>query len=542
MDARAALEAQQVDEALEYQVLKDYFDTYSYSEIIKDADFKNYLSMKNYNDILEYLQSESVTGSAMNTLKSRKSHLDATLNRNRGLRGDYRTMKKNSTLNNCGRNNHAYEDVELRKYATLESTVTRRGRYKTMNESYTLRRQPKPIPRVSQEAPSVVKARDANINDHYSTFPTQSKVKNKNFTHSLKRIKNVFNTDKQKLTSCTNNQSPKDNVYKENIFKYHDKNCSYAKSYCEIINFCQEFFTEASSRKKNLPSCRKKKFSENDYNRVIAGFVKSKGYSSVKEYVEIKFGKILDKALKSNEIFTKTNRVRRAKRNHENERKAIQRFLYEDMFKTFDYVSRFPPRSVCSSCGQLTSKDELYRNPDTCFNIRYQDSNISESLTRREQKWENDEDIPEFHYNLNYQPEDTRHRRSHQPVHEWHMPDSLEDTSETLCSSDLPVNPYSSALYCIHNNDFSCQIKLFHFFIFQGYRDQMLSEEMAALVPPGLQGKEDVLFGNLHELYTFHSEVFLKDLENCISTTELVALCFVQRVSLIPKSQTFQGT
>lgn len=65
----------------------------------------------------------------------------------------------------------------------------------------------------------------------------------------------------------------------------------------------------------------------------------------------------------------------------------------------------------------------------------------------------------------------------------------------------------------------------------QGYRDQMLSEEMAPLVPPGLQGKEDVLFGNLHELFTFHSDIFLKDLENCISTTELVALCFVQRVS-----------
>lgn len=64
----------------------------------------------------------------------------------------------------------------------------------------------------------------------------------------------------------------------------------------------------------------------------------------------------------------------------------------------------------------------------------------------------------------------------------------------------------------------------------QGYRDQIRSEEMASLVPPGLHGKEDVLFGNLNELYTFHSDVFLKDLENCISTTELVALCFVQRV------------
>ncbi|XP_012157509.1 uncharacterized protein LOC101462936 isoform X2 [Ceratitis capitata] len=65
--------------------------------------------------------------------------------------------------------------------------------------------------------------------------------------------------------------------------------------------------------------------------------------------------------------------------------------------------------------------------------------------------------------------------------------------------------------------------------ILKGYRDQMLSEEMMHLVPASLQGKEDILFGNLHELYTFHNEIFLKDLENCISTTELVALCFVQR-------------
>ncbi|XP_049309800.1 guanine nucleotide exchange factor DBS isoform X6 [Bactrocera dorsalis] len=65
--------------------------------------------------------------------------------------------------------------------------------------------------------------------------------------------------------------------------------------------------------------------------------------------------------------------------------------------------------------------------------------------------------------------------------------------------------------------------------ILKGYRDQMLSEEMMHLVPASLQGKEDILFGNLNELYTFHNEIFLKDLENCISTTELVALCFVQR-------------
>lgn len=67
----------------------------------------------------------------------------------------------------------------------------------------------------------------------------------------------------------------------------------------------------------------------------------------------------------------------------------------------------------------------------------------------------------------------------------------------------------------------------------QGYKYAMNSEEMKSLVPAGLEGKADILFGNLEELYRFHGEVFLQDLENCISTTDLVALCFTHRVCFI---------
>jgi hypothetical protein len=56
---------------------------------------------------------------------------------------------------------------------------------------------------------------------------------------------------------------------------------------------------------------------------------------------------------------------------------------------------------------------------------------------------------------------------------------------------------------------------------------------MQSLVPPALVGKADVLFGNLEEIFNFHSEVFLQDLENCITNTELVALCFTQRVRIL---------
>ncbi|XP_046621316.1 guanine nucleotide exchange factor DBS-like isoform X1 [Neodiprion virginianus] len=65
--------------------------------------------------------------------------------------------------------------------------------------------------------------------------------------------------------------------------------------------------------------------------------------------------------------------------------------------------------------------------------------------------------------------------------------------------------------------------------IIKGYKIEMTNELMEHLVPAALVGKADVLFGNLEDIYLFHGETFLKDLENCISNTELVALCFVQR-------------
>lgn len=67
--------------------------------------------------------------------------------------------------------------------------------------------------------------------------------------------------------------------------------------------------------------------------------------------------------------------------------------------------------------------------------------------------------------------------------------------------------------------------------IIKGYKMEMTNEAMAHLIPAALVGKADVLFGNLEDIYIFHGETFLRDLENCISNTELVALCFVQRVS-----------
>ncbi|XP_049818825.1 kalirin isoform X2 [Aethina tumida] len=46
-------------------------------------------------------------------------------------------------------------------------------------------------------------------------------------------------------------------------------------------------------------------------------------------------------------------------------------------------------------------------------------------------------------------------------------------------------------------------------------------------VPPALQGKEDIVFGNIEEIYNFHNSIFLKELEKYETMPEDVGHCFV---------------
>ncbi|KAJ8015700.1 hypothetical protein DPEC_G00028840 [Dallia pectoralis] len=62
-----------------------------------------------------------------------------------------------------------------------------------------------------------------------------------------------------------------------------------------------------------------------------------------------------------------------------------------------------------------------------------------------------------------------------------------------------------------------------------GYRAEMENPVLVGLLPEGLQSKRDVLFGNMPEIYDFHSRVFLQDLEGCLETPERVGSCFLER-------------
>ncbi|XP_075878479.1 proto-oncogene DBL [Nelusetta ayraudi] len=62
-----------------------------------------------------------------------------------------------------------------------------------------------------------------------------------------------------------------------------------------------------------------------------------------------------------------------------------------------------------------------------------------------------------------------------------------------------------------------------------GYRAEMEDPSTSNLLPAALRSQKDVLFGNMPEIYQFHSRVFLQDLQRCLETPEKVGSCFLQR-------------
>uniref|UniRef100_A0AAY4CSN6 MCF.2 cell line derived transforming sequence a n=1 Tax=Denticeps clupeoides TaxID=299321 RepID=A0AAY4CSN6_9TELE len=63
----------------------------------------------------------------------------------------------------------------------------------------------------------------------------------------------------------------------------------------------------------------------------------------------------------------------------------------------------------------------------------------------------------------------------------------------------------------------------------KGYREEMENPVVCNLPPPDLQDKRDILFGNMPDIYNFHSRLFLQDLEGCLEKPETVGACFLQR-------------
>uniref|UniRef100_A0A8C1IXK2 MCF.2 cell line derived transforming sequence b n=1 Tax=Cyprinus carpio TaxID=7962 RepID=A0A8C1IXK2_CYPCA len=62
-----------------------------------------------------------------------------------------------------------------------------------------------------------------------------------------------------------------------------------------------------------------------------------------------------------------------------------------------------------------------------------------------------------------------------------------------------------------------------------GYRAEMDNPYLSNIMPSVLRNKKEELFGNLPEIYKFHSRIFMQDLQSCFETPERVGERFLER-------------
>lgn len=219
----------------EFKVLKEYFETNSYSDIVTDPDFKNYLNKKNYGDILDYMNTDSVRGGTATESSDRSSSLDGSQYKQRLCRNsEFGRLSKSKSTGNL------YESLTF-----------------------------------------------YNQSDGPMLAANKSPSDNRNvFCHSMKRLKKA--------------------VHPPAAFKSPDipefkckRNCHHSERYNEIKKFCQLFFEEshAFDKKVKMSAALGKQFTERGYKKIIARFIKSKGFDSIDEYVYAKFGNILDQTI-----------------------------------------------------------------------------------------------------------------------------------------------------------------------------------------------------------------------------------------------------
>lgn len=224
------IELSSCDESLEYRLVKDYLEYNTYSEIENDAEFKEYLQRKNYNDILDYLdeaQSRSLTSISSSVARAQSALSKHTLSGTKLL-------------------------------------ATPKSLHFTGSDTWQFKG------KLCQSCRTSVNCNEA-LKWSTSRAPTTNTT-----------------------TSCnqTNGSAEKQGTAKRVSTQFGEPNF-FANSYKETLKFCQEFFAESVQRKSGfkLPKYKMNtKFDQTNYERVLREFIGAQGFTNVDEYVEAKFG------------------------------------------------------------------------------------------------------------------------------------------------------------------------------------------------------------------------------------------------------------
>lgn len=328
-----------LDEDTEFKVLKDYFETNSYSDIVKDTAFKDYLNKKNYNDILDYLNDEGTSGNdgTMRSIKRQTSIVEdelptsfydnatdnSKLYKWKSTGNLYESLSSynnnhhththnnaNNSSNNINSSNHNHfnygssNNIITSNINSASSFANGFDGYRTVDrlETSTYRRQRKPPTYIGSttslnrrtNSKMLEKQRERDRQQESLYYSMQSSGAHDKFLPFLSSTNlnhNCIPTPSQRLRRPSSRsefttpmlQTPKNSHYED------------VKRFCEL--FLNEHYTFNNKWNKIDTSTLAKRYTERQYKKLINKFIKSKGYSSSDEYVQAKFGAILDRSI-----------------------------------------------------------------------------------------------------------------------------------------------------------------------------------------------------------------------------------------------------
>lgn len=307
-----------LDEDTEFKVLKEYFETNSYSDIIKDSAFKEYLSKKNYGDILEYLDEENQKSGTFRRRHTPHPVADNCID-------VYDNSTDASKLYRWKSTGELYESL------SSAATPANAG-HQTADrlESGTYKRQRKPPALINNYTTSLNRRTNSKIIERQRERAREREQLQQSFIgrpYNLQHSTNYrdFKTRQRPVASEFNP------TIKSSASRYDDM-----KRFCEV--FLSEHFAFNSSLDTMNPKTLAKRYTERQYKKLIGHYVKSKGFASADDYVQAKFGSILDRSIPRNNFSYKSEKLDLPKTYIDNLQRRYhvtkQHFLAADRMRT----------------------------------------------------------------------------------------------------------------------------------------------------------------------------------------------------------------
>lgn len=317
MDLSTLLKPSQYDEKAELEILKNYFEQMTYSEICKDSDFKNYLKKKNYQDAIDYIYSG--TSHMGSSLRGDKSSIygAATDVLRRYYDLDLDIVKDTNDCDSIKNEKQCVvtrpQSIDTRKYYNKENSQFFCKSNREFDDYY------KQNTNIFYEATKTVADDffENDLQDLYQTYERANRLfqeESRNDDESL--IDELYGHKSQPFVYCTMptrklsrdsieqsdpNVNDKDDTSGFTKFQTFPKKRP-RKSYEELLRFCEKSLAHYATldiKMENWQKLSKKEYSEKSYGKIIKAFVRMRGFENVESYVQYHYGRILDKSFDS---------------------------------------------------------------------------------------------------------------------------------------------------------------------------------------------------------------------------------------------------